>query len=313
VSLTITLVLALAANTSFGGLPVLASLLSRDHYLPHLFSMRGDRQVFSNGIWALAILSGVLLIAVGGNTNTMIPLFAIGVFIGFTLAQAGLVVHWRRTRAPRWRGRAAINGFGATVTATATIIFLISKFTEGAWVVVVAIPAFILLFTRIRAYYHRVALTLKFDETPVRPAGKRTIVIVPVTGVSRLTGYALSEALSLGQQVTAVRVVLDQGEPGDQEARRLDEEWSRWDPGVPLHVLRTEYASVVEPVVGYIDELCGSHDEQVVVLIPVLIPAKLRYQFLHNHLDLALSTALRARPGVVVARVAMPLDPPPAR
>src|SRR5580704_15214489 len=133
VSITITVVLALAANTSFGGLPILASLLSRDHYLPHLFSLRGDRQVFVNGIGVLTILAGALLVAVGGNTNTLIPLFAIGVFIGFTLSQAGLVVHWWRERPARWRRRATINGVGAVITAVATLVFLISKFTEGAW------------------------------------------------------------------------------------------------------------------------------------------------------------------------------------
>ncbi len=312
VSLTITIVLALAANTSFGGLPVLASLLARDHYLPHLFSLRGDRQTFANGIWALAILSGALLIAVNGNTNTMIPLFAIGVFIGFTLAQSGLVIHWRRTRPPGWRSRAAVNGLGAVVTGAATVIFLISKFTQGAWVVVVAIPSFILLFTRIRAYYRRVAGALRLDEVPPKPTGKRTKVIVPVTSVSRLTRYALSEALSLAQDVTAVRVVLEEGEQGDEDSRRIREEWSRWDPGIPLLVLRTEYASVVEPIVRYIDLVCALDDEQVVVLIPMIVPPKLRYSFLHNHLDRVLSNALRTRPDVVVARVSMPLETQPA-
>ena len=311
VSLTITLVLALAANTSFGGLPVLASLLSRDHYLPHLFALRGDRQVFANGIWALAILSGVLLIVVRGHTNTMIPLFAIGVFIGFTLAQSGLVVHWRRTRGSRWRARAAVNGLGAVVTGTATVVFLISKFTEGAWVVVVAIPLFILLFTRIHAYYRRVARILHLHEVPPKPAAKRTRVIVPVTEVSRLSSYAISEALSLGHDVEAVRVVLDQGDQGDADARRIEQEWARWNPGVPLHVLRTEYASVVEPFVDYIDELCLRKDEQIVVLIPTLMPSRIRYLFLHNHLDLVLSAALRSHPEAVVARVTLPLDDEP--
>ena len=311
VSLTITLVLALAANTSFGGLPVLASLLSRDHYLPHLFSLRGDRQVFANGIWALAILSGVLLVAVNGNTNKMIPLFAIGVFTGFTLAQSGLVVHWWRARVPRWRMRAAVNGFGALVTAAATVIFLITKFTEGAWVVVVAIPAFILLFMRIRAYYHRVRSDLRLDEVPPKPTGKRTIVIVPITAVSRLTRYALSEALSLADSVTAVRVVVDEGGDGGEEAaRRLQAEWAQWNPGVPLVLLHTEYASVVEPILGYIDHTCQTHSEQVVVLIPAIIPPRLRYRLLHNHLDLVLSAALRSRPDVIVARVSMPLELP---
>ena len=170
ISITITIVLALAANTSFGGLPVLASLVARDNYLPHLFSIRGDRQTFANGIVVLTLLAGALLVAVDGNTNTLIPLFAIGVFIGFTLSQTGLVVHWWRERPTGWRRRAAINGFGACITAIATIVFLVSKFTEGAWVVVIAIPAFILLFLRIHAYYERAANDLRIDEDPGSPS-----------------------------------------------------------------------------------------------------------------------------------------------
>ena len=185
-SLTITLVLALAANTSFGGLPVLASLLASDNYLPHLFSLRDDRQVFAKGIWALTIMSGALLVAVAGNTLTLIPLFAIGVFTGFTLAQAGLVVHWRRARPPRWRYRAALNGLGAIATAAATVVFLLSKFTEGAWVVVLAIPVFIALFVWVHRYYRQAGRALGLGEIPGKPEAKPIMVVVPVTGVSRL-------------------------------------------------------------------------------------------------------------------------------
>jgi len=308
VSLTITLVLALAANTSFGGLPVLASLLSRDGYLPHLFSLRGDRQVFANGIWALSILSAALLIAVGGNTNSMIPLFAIGVFTGFTLAQSGLVVHWWKGRPAGWRRRAAINGLGATMTAIATVVFLFSKFLEGAWVVVVAVPAFVVLFVRIHAYYERAARELGLGVTQPKPKAKRSLVIVPVTAVSRLSRHAISEALSLGDEVVAVTVVLDGGSEGDARARQLQQEWGAWDPGVALRVLHTEYASVVAPLCSFIDELRAGDDKQIVVLIPTVIPNRVRYRFLHNQLDLVLSGALRSRPDVVVARVQMPLE-----
>ena len=145
-SLSITLVLALAANTSFGGLPILGSLLARDNYVPHVFALRGDRQVFDYGIWALTVMSAALLIAVNGNTNRLIPLFAIGVFTGFTLSQTGLVVHWWRQKTGWMARRAAINGFGAIVTAVATIDLPATKFTEGAWVVVIAVPSFIFLF-----------------------------------------------------------------------------------------------------------------------------------------------------------------------
>lgn len=306
VSLTITLVLALAANTSFGGLPVLASLLARDDYLPHLFSLRGDRQVFVNGIWALSILSAALLVAVGGNTNSLIPLFAIGVFTGFTLAQGGLVVHWWRARPQRWRHRAAINALGATITAIATVVFLFSKFLQGAWIVVVAVPAFVLLFGRVHAYYQRVGVQLGFGHHLDRPEAHDSVVIVPVTAVSKLTLYALSEALSLGGEVIAVTVVFAGGEEGDAAGAALEEAWAKWDPGVALRVLQTEYSSVVEPITAFIDELSSSDDRQIVVLIPTVIPDRVRYRILHNQIDLVLSTALRSRPDVVVARVQLP-------
>jgi amino acid transporter len=311
ITITITIVLALAANTSFGGLPVLASLVARDNYLPHLFTIRGDRQTFANGIVVLAVMAGALLIAVGGNTNTLIPLFAIGVFIGFTLSQAGLVVHWRKTRPPHWRRRAVINGIGACITAVATIVFLVSKFTEGAWVVVIAIPAFVFLFLRIHAYYERAGRDLRIDETPKRPEPKYTIVIVPVNRISRLTEHALCEAESLGQEVIAVTVVLRGADEGAHDADKLRRQWRQWDPGVRLHVLYNEYASVVEPIVGFIDEVRAQHpDYQIVVLIPVIRPDKLRYRILHNQIDLVLSSALRSRSDVVVARVEVPLEPP---
>jgi amino acid transporter len=307
VSLTITLVLALAANTSFGGLPVLTSLLSRDNYLPHIFGVRDSRLVFGNGVLVLAASSAVLLVVVSGNTNTLIPLFAIGVFIGFTLSQAGLVVHWRRTREAGWARRAMINGLGAVVTATATVIFLFTKFIEGAWAVVVAIPLLIVLFNRVEVYYTRAAKVIGIDVTPGPPVRKHTKVVVPVTNVSRLTQRALSEALSLSDDVVAVTVVFDGVEVGLPDFQ-VERKWEAWDPGVPLRVLHTDYASIVQPIVSLVDELRADTDIQVVVLIPVVIPERLRYRLLHNQVDLALATELRRRPDVVVARVPLPLN-----
>ena len=308
-SVTVTLVLALAANTSFGGLPVLASLLARDGYLPHLFSLRGDRQVFSNGIWALAILAAALLIAVGGNTDSLIPLFALGVFTGFTLSQSGLVVHWWRARPPRWRRRATLNTLGAAATGVATAVLLITKFTEGAWVVVVAVPVFILLFVRIHAYYDRVARALGLGTLPSPPQRRRNcLVIVPVIGVSRLTRRAISEALAIGDEVIAVSVVLEEGGEGDHRARHLHEQWSAWDPGVPLRVLRSEYASVADPLVAFIDQMHQRHPDQMVVLIPVVVPGRVRYSLLHNHIDWVVTRALSRRTDIVVARVPVSLD-----
>jgi amino acid transporter len=307
VSLSITLVLALAANTSFGGLPILASLLARDNYVPHLFALRGDRQVFDFGILTLTALSALLLIAVGGSTERLIPLFAIGVFTGFTLSQSGMVVHWWKSRPRGWQRRAAINGLGAAVTAVATVVFVLTKFTEGAWVVVVAVPSFILLFVRIHRYYDRVARLLGFKRLPQKPEGKRTQVIVPFTNISRVLERALSEALSIGQEVLAVTVI-GNDEEGNREADKIERHWERWSPGVPMRILRTDYASLVGPVVSLIDELRSSTEDQIVVLIPVIVPDALRHRILHNHVDFVLTRALRARTDIVVARVPMGID-----
>ncbi len=308
VSLTITIVLSLAANTSFGGLPILTSLLARDNYLPHFFGLRDDRQVFGNGIWVLAILSAGLLIAVGGNTISMIPLFAIGVFTGFTLSQSGLVVHWWRTRPERWRYRAVVNGLGAVVTLLATVIFLITKFQAGAWVVVVAIPAFIVLFARIHAYYHRSAQEIGAGAVPGPPVARPSLVIVPVNNVSTITQHAIAEALSLGGDVVALYVSLDYPDRDQHESAEIEALWRAWHPGPPLEVLHTEFASVVGPIVEYIDRARAKGDRQIVVLIPVVEPRRLRYRLLHNHIDLVLSAALRKRTDVVVARVRVPIE-----
>jgi amino acid transporter len=306
-SLTITAVLALAANTSFGGLPVLSSLLARDNYLPHLYAIRDDRQVFASGVWTLAILAGVMLIAVDGNTLRLIPLYAIGVFTGFTLSQTGLVVHWRQTRPAGWSRRAVINGTGAVVTAAATLIFLATKFVEGAWVVVLAIPAFILLFSRIHHYYVRAAQALGLGSIPPKPVGEPTIVVVPVVGVSRLAQFAISEALSISHQVIAVSVVTDASSQDPKRASRLEEQWAQWNPGPPLQILHTEYASVAGPIVAFLDRLREQHTEQIVVLIPATAPQKARYRLLQNHYDLVLANALRDRSDIVTVRAVMPL------
>ena len=302
-SITITIVLALAANTSFGGLPILGSLLARDNYVPHAFALRDDRLTFGTGIWVLSILAAVLLIAVNGNTNTLIPLFAIGVFIGFTLAQSGLVVHWFRERSDGWRLRAAINGLGAVVSGASAIIFLGTKFTEGAWIVVLVVPLFILLFRRISSYYRDMSRQLAIGQIPPAPVIRHTTVVVPVVSVSRLSALAISEALSIGQEVIAVHVVFDD-EDLKEDVGALQRAWADWNPGARLEILHTEYASVVEPIVSFI-ETQRKDSCQLVVLIPVVHPAEVRYRVLHNHIDLALSTVLRRRDDIVVARVAL--------
>jgi amino acid transporter len=307
VSISITVVLGLAANTSFGGLPVLASLLSRDHYLPHAFALRGDRLVYSKGIWALTAAAAVLLVVVRGNTNSLIPLFAIGVFIGFTLAQTGMVLHWRGARPPHWRAKATLNGVGAFVTAAATVVFLLTKFTEGAWVVVVIIPIIILLFHRIRAYYTRLSGILGIGDIPPAPHTGRVLVVVPVSGVTRLTSFVISEALSMGDDVIALAVTF--ADEVDREAE-LERAWAAWDPGVRLVTLRSQYHSVARPIVRFLNAFeRREHDyEHIIVLIPVIRTTKWRYRILHNQLDLVLSAALRDRPELAVARLPVTME-----
>ncbi len=298
VDLSTTVILAIAANTSYGGLPVLASLLARDHLLPHIFGLRGDRPVYRYGVVALAVLAGALLVAVNVNTNALIPLFAIGVFTGFTLSQTGLVLHWFHERPSRWWARAALNGLGAVMTAVATIIFVVTKFTAGAWVVVVAIPALILLFSRIDAYYRDVATEIGLGTLPAKPRAERSLVVLTVTAMSAMTAAALSAALSLGDEVVAVSVQFD-----DDRAESLRSDWDRWDPGVALTILRPPTRSVVKPMLDYLGGLGAGAGSQVLVLIPEIEPKKRRHQLLQNQRGIILANALRRHSDVNVARV----------
>ncbi len=294
VSLTITVVLALAANTSFGGLPVLTSLLARDNYLPHsLRAPRGPTGVRQRHL-ALAVLSGLLLVVVRGNTNAMIPLFAIGVFTGFTLAQTGLVVHWYRTRPPGWRRRATVNGVGAMVTAVSTLIFLVSKFVEGAWVVVLAISGVRLLLHPDPPLLRATRGGSGFGRCPVKPVDPSdTIVVVPVIGVSKLTRACDCRGPVARHQVIAVSVLLEEGRRASITRRRSV---GSGTPGIPASSCTsctTTTRRSCEPVTDFIDGLRERTDDQIVVLIPVVIPDQLRYRFLHNQIDVALSASLR--------------------
>ncbi|MEU2864377.1 APC family permease [Streptomyces mirabilis] len=296
-NLIVTLALAFAANTSFGGLPVLMSLLAKDHRLPHLFGLRTERPVYRWGVVTLALLAAALLIAVNADTHRMIPLFAIGVFIGFTISQTGLVRHWAGQRPHGWLRRAVLNGVGAVLTAVAGVVLLTTKFLEGAWVVVVAIPLLMLLFDRIQRYYTTVGLELGLGEVPPPLRVGDSLVIVPVGEVSRLTQHALSAARALGHEVVAVAVHADPA-----KVRALRESWDRWNPGVRLDVVDSPQRSLVEPIVAYVRR-AEEGGRQIAVLIPEVEPLHRRYQILQNQRGLLLAAALRARTDVVVCVV----------
>jgi amino acid transporter len=294
-NLSTALALGLAANTSFGGLPVLMSLLAKDHRLPHVFYLRAERPVYRYGIAVLAAASALLLIAVHAQTERLIPLFTIGVFIGFTVSQLGLVRHWLQARASGWRWRAALNGVGASLTALAVLVALFTKFTEGAWVVALAIPLLMTLFARIEGYYARVAAELRIGRTPPRPRRRASVVIVPTSTVNLLTERAVSAALSLGETVVAVAVAGDQ-----EECEQIKRAWNDWSCGIPIEVLLDENRSLIRTVLQYIKSI-ESEDATITVLIPQLVPAKRRHEILHNQRGRLLEAALKARADVVIA------------
>jgi hypothetical protein len=291
------LVLALAANTSFGGLPVLMSLLSDDDRLPHLLGLRAERPVHRYGVITLAVLAGVLLIAVNATTARLIPLYAIGVFIGFTISQTGMVRHWHGQRSRNWRLRAALNGTGAVLTATAAAVFIASKFTSGAWIVVLVVPALMLLFSRIQSYYQAVGLELELGPLPPRPRPANSLVIVPVSDISKLTEHALHAALSLGDDVIAVSV-----HPEAAEGAAFRAAWDRWDPGVRLETLDSPHRSLVHPIVDYVRQ-AQQGSGQVAVLITEVQPGRWRYRILQNQRGLLLATVLRASTDVVICTI----------
>ncbi len=294
-NLAVTAVLGLAANTSFGGLPVLLSLLARDHRMPHMFYLRAEKPVYRSGIVALAVAALLLLLAVNAETNRLIPLYAIGVFIGFTISQIGLVRHWVAARPRQWQARVTLNAVGAAFTAVAVVVFLVSKFLAGAWVVVVTVPLLILLFSRTEHYYERVARELKLGRTPPPPHKRESVVLVPTTSVNLLTERAVSAAMSLGETVVALAVAGDEA-----ECEKVRQAWQEWHCPVPIEVLLDPQRSLIRSVLRYVKSI-ENEDATITVLIPEIIPRKRWHEILHNQRGRLLEAVLKARTDVVIA------------
>ncbi|MGA6156536.1 APC family permease [Stenotrophomonas sp. NPDC087984] len=295
--------LALAANTSFGGLPVLMGLLARDNHLPHVFGLKADRQVHRHGVLALTAASAALLIVSSGDTNTLVPLFAIGVFVGFTLCQTGMVRHWRERRTPGWRGKAALNGFGALLSGIAAIVVTATKFTEGAWLIVIALPLLVLVFERVHRAYDGIGRALGLGRIPEPPHPDRSLVVVPVSGLSRLTREALGAAASLGDEVHAVTVV--HPDPQDRRAAEtLRRDWELWNPGTDLIDVPAATRSLGRPIAAYVTELAARNPgTRVTVLIPETEPAHLWQRLLQNQRGAVVAHALRRDTDAVICRL----------
>jgi amino acid transporter len=306
IQLITTVLLGLAANTSFAGLPILASLLARDNYLPHLFFLRADRQVHRYGVTVLAIFAAILLVLSRGDTQRLVPLFAIGVFVGFTLSQTGMVRHWREQRSSGWAWRATINGLGAVLTLAALAVELISKFTEGAWVVVIVVPLLVLMFSRIHTTYSKIGALLELGQLPGKPEDRASLVVVPIGGISRLTQEGISAALSLGDEVIAITVSYSDPDADAEEANtRLRQQWDEWDPGVRLVSLHTDRRSLGPPIVDYLSDL-ESQDRyhRIVVLIPEVQPTRRWQRILHNQRGFVLDRAIqKGTVNVVICRL----------
>jgi amino acid transporter len=297
------ILLALSANTSFGGLPVLLKLLARDNYLPHVFALKAERQVHRHGVLALALVSAALLVFSGGDTNTLVPLFAIGVFVGFTIAQVGMVRHWRAERGPGWRGKALLNGFGALLTGVSTVVVTANKFADGAWLIVVALPLLVLAFETVHRAYTRIGQRLGLGRIPETPHRSRSVVVVPVSSLSRLTSEALTAAASLGDEVRAITVCCP--DPEDRaQMHALEHAWAEWDPGVPLVRLTCESRSLGRPIAAYVREVCATEPAtRVTVLIPEVEPDRLWQRLLQNQRGAVVAHAVRRGTDAVICRL----------
>ncbi|WP_253808893.1 amino acid permease [Nocardia amikacinitolerans] len=252
--------LALAANTSYGGLPTLTRILADDNCLPHRFAVSSPRQVYRYGVLTLGVSAAALLIGAGGTMNALVPLFAIGVFVGFTIAQAGMVRHWWLTRGAGWRMRLGLNGFGALLTTAAALVTTAMKFTEGAWLIVLVLPALVFAMQRVRAAYRRIGHCRAAGAIPAQPRASGTVVVVPISEVSELSREALSAALSMGSDVVAVHVCL----PGES-VRAFTKAWEAWHPEVRLVLLEDSDATVGGPVARYLRENFAGRRKVVVV------------------------------------------------
>lgn len=294
------LILILAANTSFADFPRLSYFLARDRYMPHQFANLGDRLVYSNGIITLAIVSSSLIVIFGGQTTRLIPLYAVGVFLSFTLSQSGMVVRWMRRRGEHWQIKAALNGLGALVTGAVLTVLIVTKFIYGAWIVLALIPLFVGFFLAVKHHYKDVATQLSLEAYGSPPPVRRHRVIVPVADVHRGVIAALNYARSVSDDVTAVYV-----ETNPEETERMLRKWQEWGDGIRLEVLHSPYRSILGPLVEYVDRVDDPdrRDQVVTIVLPQFVPAKWWQNFLHNQTALLIRTIFLFRREVMVTDV----------
>ncbi|MGO4497455.1 APC family permease [Paenibacillus sp. 2RAB27] len=294
------LILVLAANTSFNGFPILASIMAQDKNFPRMFSFRGDRLSYHYGIITLGVLASLLLIGFKGKTDALIPLYAIGVFLSFTLAQTGLVRKWLKERVSGWIGKLIINGLGGIVSLVVLIIFSVTKFSEGAWIVIIITPILLWLITKISHHYDDVAKQLRIDITQDRVCTKEPVIIVPVAGIHKAVEQTLNYAKSLSPNVIAFYVSFS-----DEDEESMQEKWQIWDPGVRLVVFKSRYRTILKPLAEFIDRIDThmSEKQSIMVILPQFMPKKWWHRLLHNQSAARIRSKLQADKDIVVATV----------
>ncbi len=317
-------VLCLSANTSFVGFPRLCRLLAEDDFLPRAFTLLGRRLVYSAGVLFLAAMSALLLIAFGGITDYLIPLFAVGAFLTFTLSQAGMLIHWRRQLQRSWRGwqthharlALAINGLGAAATAAALVVILAAKFIEGAWLTLLGVPALLGLFYAIKRHYRSVAQRVVTHQPLDLRDNRPPVVLLPTEGWNRLTRQALRFGLRLSPDVTAVHLSALCGEAADEEERQLREQW-RKEVDAParaagthpprLEMIQSSYRELIEPLLRFIERVRAEYPgREVAVIIPELVKRRWWELLLHNHRAARLRRALLRRGGRRLVVISIP-------
>jgi amino acid transporter len=293
------MILTLAANTSFNGFPILASIMAQDKNFPRMFVNRGDRLALHFGIITLGVLASLLLIAFRGKTGALIPLYAIGVFLSFTLAQSGLVLKWWKEKQSGWRRRLTINGLGALVSCAVLLIFCITKFKEGAWIVILLTPILLWVITKIHNHYEDVSAELRFDIEEPLPH-KESIIIVPVAGIHRVVASTIAYAKTLSPTVIAFYVSFS-----DEEEKKMEDKWQQWNPGVRLVVFKSRYRNLLEPLAEFIDRIKNHVEERqtVMVLLPQFFTHKWWHRFLHNQSAHRIRARLYKEKDIVVATV----------
>jgi hypothetical protein len=300
------LILILAANTSYADFPRLASILAQDRFMPPQFMFRGDRLAFSRGILLLGAASSLLVIVFAADVTRLIPLYAFGVFVSFTLSQSGMVRHWFRLREPGWRRYLIINGIGATATLIVAIIVGGTKFAGGAWISMLAMAILAVLFFAVHRHYLRVQRQLSLDDDAVLvPSGlQRPPVVIPVDGLTKASLRALDYARSISDNVIGLHVT-----DNVEAAAELRAQWQARVFDTPLVVVDSPYRSFIAPVISYLEAIQEqSPNHQVTVVLPVYQAAYPWQQILHNQIGKQLRSALRDHEGIVTTEIVYHLD-----